>query len=486
MLLLQSDGVYSIPREPVREALAAMGAHNAEWREQNRLGQPLRGVAVTCVALGCPKNDVDAEYMLGLLQAAGARVVDSPVEADVVLVNTCAFIQPAVEDAVEALLDVASLPDGRRRTILATGCLAPRYGRQLVEELPEVAAFVGPGDVPNIVGIVERALRGEKLFLSSDTRFIGSAALPRRRIEPPWRGTVKIADGCDHACTFCTIPRIRGPFRSRDPDDICQEVRRLVDEGAREICLVAQDSCSYGKDLGMDEGLARLLEQLAQTVGSGVWLRVQYLHPDRVSDATVDAILGIEQVVEYFDLPFQHASARVLQRMGRAGRGERYAELIAAVRERCPPAAVRATFIVGFPGEEEDDFHQLLEFVTATEPDHVSCFVYWAEEGTAAAGMAARPSSPVRRFRNEELAVTAYHVMTQRAEQFVGSCVDVLVEGEPEGQLVVGRTFRDAPDVDGVFHLSIGGGDADVRAGEFVAAQVTGAQGNDLYGKPVG
>ncbi len=446
----------------------------------------LSRVAVALVPLGCPKNDADAEYLLGLLERAGARVVQDPACADVILVNTCAFIQPAVEEALDTLLDcadlldVAELPHGRAPVLICTGCLPARYGTELLEELPEVSGFVGPGAVDRIVEVVTRTLEGERLFVAPPPRFIGSADLPRCRIEPPWRASVKIADGCSHACSFCTIPSLRGGFRSRPPDDIAAEVESLLAGGVVEVCLVAQDTTSYGSDLGLDEGLARLLERLAPLVDPRGWLRVQYLHPDRLTEVAIEAILGIEPVPPYFDLPFQHASRSVLRAMRREGDAVSYAELVASIRSRCPDAALRATFILGFPGETEDDFAELLAFLDATEPDHVAAFTYWPEEGTRAAALPEQVSEPVARERHQELLDAARQIAQTRSERFLGSTLDVLVEEGEENDGPVGRTLRDAPEVDGTFYLASA---RQLAPGAIVPARVDGADANDLRGR---
>lgn len=448
-------------------------------------GPVLAGVAVALVPLGCPKNDADGEYLLGLLCRAGARVVADPAEADAILVNTCAFIQPAVEEAIDTLLELAEVAAESGGALVCTGCLPARYGHELLAELPEVRAFVGPGALEHVVEAVDQALHGERLFLAPRLTFIGSAEIPRCRIEPPWRATVKISDGCCHACSFCTIPSIRGRYRSRTPDDIAEEVRRLVRTGVVEVNLVAQDTAAYGDDLGEGEGLARLLEQLAPILGADRWLRVQYLHPERLSPAATEAILNLDPVVPYFDLPLQHAAPSVLRLMGRQARPEAALDLVAAIRSRCPEAAVRATFIVGFPGETEDDFRALLDFVETLCPDHTAAFIYCPEEGTRAAGLPQTVPQPVARERHQELLEVARCCAQARSEELVGKTLRVLVEGTDEetGGDYVGRTFRDAPGVDGHFYLESMGGP--LQPGSFTEALVKSCEANDLRGRMV-
>ncbi len=443
--------------------------------------EKLRGVTFALVGLGCPKNDVDAEYLAGLLEAAGARMVEDPAEADVILVNTCAFIEPAVREALEALEEAASLKEAGVRAVICAGCLPQRYREQLARELPEIDGFMGPGAVGRVVEVVARVLAGERVLELPPPSFLGSCATPRVRTDVPWTAYVKIADGCSHPCTFCTIPAIRGPYRSRPVEDVVAEAVRLAEEGAVELCLVSQDSTSYGADLGLDEGLARLVEQMAEELGRRGfegWIRVQYLHPDKLTQRAMEALCGGEPVVPYFDLPFQHASQRILRAMGRAGSGEAYLELVSRIRELRPEAAIRATFIVGFPGETEGDFQELLDFVARLQPDHVAVFPYWPEEGTPAAEMAGQVEEAERRRRAEALTEAALAAAAERGRWYVGRKMKVLVEEAHEGA-AVGRSLRDAPEVDGSFTVS----GADARPGEFVWAVVEEADEHDLIGR---
>jgi ribosomal protein S12 methylthiotransferase len=437
----------------------------------------LSGVRLFCLPLGCPKNDVDAEYMLGLLAQAGATIVAAPEDADVVLVNTCAFIQPAVEEAIDNLLSLADLKSRGVRALICSGCLPQRFAGDLAAELPEVDAFMGPGEVENVVAVVADALAGHGGLRASEPRFIGSAAVPRRALGPSWRATAKIADGCGHRCTFCTIPAIRGPFRSRTPDDVVAEVEALLEAGAREICLVAQDTSGYGADLGTADGLPALLERLSPIVGAGRWLRVQYLHPDRLGPRLIDTMLGLDAVVPYFDLPFQHASPQVLRLMGRAGSRAEYEALVGAIRDREPDAAVRATFITGFPGETDADFHDLLGFVADVKADHVAVFPYWPEDGTPAARLPGRVSDPEVRGRHEELVATAHSASQACGSRFVGRTLRVLVEAAMGDGAYEGRSFRDAPEVDGVVRLS---SPQVLDSGAFTDALIMSAEVSDL------
>ncbi|MCX7598197.1 MAG: 30S ribosomal protein S12 methylthiotransferase RimO [Armatimonadetes bacterium] len=440
----------------------------------------LSGVKVALIRLGCPKNDVDAEYMLGLLERAGCEVVRHPEAADVVIVNTCSFIRPACDEAIETLLEAADLKTQGVRAVVCAGCLPARYGTELVAELAEIDGFLAPGAIEQVAKVVAAALRGDRPVALGSRGAFPQAGWPRHKLDPPWRATIKIADGCSHACTFCTIPFIRGRYKSQPVAALVGEVEAALTAGATEICLVAQDTSSYGLDLGLQDGLVALLESLSPLVTTERWLRVQYLHPDRLTPNLIAALLRLPGVVSYFDLPFQHGSARILSAMGRQGNRKSYTRLVEAIREQNPDAAIRATFIVGFPGETDEDFHELLGFVGDIEPDHVAVFPYYAEEGTRAARMPGRVPQPELRRRLEEFTDTAHSVAHRRGERLVGRRLQVLVEEHTGGGQYAGRTFRDAPDIDGVFYLL---GRRRLAPGNFVQAVVTGAEVSDLFGQ---
>lgn len=440
----------------------------------------LSGVKVALIRLGCPKNDVDAEYMLGLLERAGCEVVDEPAGADVVIVNTCSFIRPACDEAIETLLEAADLKAQGVRAVLCAGCLPARYGAELAAELGEIDGFLAPGAIAMVAEVVAQALRRERPVVLGRRGVFPQAGWPRHKLDPPWRATIKIADGCSHGCTFCTIPLIRGRYQSQPIEALISEVEEALAAGAVEICLVAQDTSSYGADWGSQDALVGLLDKLSPLVSAERWLRVQYLHPDRLTPNLIAAMLNLPGVVPYFDLPFQHASQKVLAAMGRGGHRKTYTRLVEAIRERNADAAIRATFIVGFPGETEEDFHELLGFVADIEPDHVAIFPYYAEEGTRAARFSGRVSQPELRRRLEELTDTAHSVAHRRGERFLGRCLPVLVEEHTGGGQYVGRTFRDAPDVDGLFYLLA---QQPLTPGSFVQAVVTGVEVSDLFGR---
>ncbi|MBD3292231.1 MAG: 30S ribosomal protein S12 methylthiotransferase RimO [Armatimonadia bacterium] len=437
---------------------------------------------IALISLGCPKNLVDSEVMLGLLQDAGHEVIDQVEGADVVIVNTCAFIEPAVEEAVEALLDTVALrgEDGRPRVICA-GCLTERYGSELQAELPEIDAFVGPGSVNEIADVVERCVDEGQLLVQAAPPWLYSAETPRTRTGREWLAYVKVADGCDHQCAYCMIPRLRGSFRSRSPEDIRREVDGLIAEGVREICMIAQDTSMWGADLAGDWTLARLLRTLELDEWDG-WVRLQYLHPDGITPELLRAVADVEQVVPYFDIPLQHAAPAVLRSMGRRGDAESYLAIVEGVRETLPRAAIRTTFIVGYPGETEADFGALLEFVERARFDRLSAFRYWDEPGTRAAELPDHVSEGDALDRLETLMLTQAEISREINQSFIGERLRVLVErDDDETGETLGRSFRDAPDVDGEVVL-----EGQAPLGTFADVTITYAEEHDLWGETDG
>lgn len=440
--------------------------------------------SVALVSLGCPKNLVDAEVMLGLLEEAGYRVVEETEEAEVLIVNTCAFIEPAVEEAVEALLDLSELKGDACRCLICTGCLTERYQEELLEQLPEVDAFVGPGSVGEIVEVVDRCLGGEDRFVASGPPWLYRADTPRLRTGALWLANVKIADGCSHRCSYCMIPQLRGPYRSRDAADIRAEVAGLIGDGVREICMIAQDTSAWGQDVAAGQTLPDLLRSLDLDGWDG-WLRMQYLHPSGIRDDLLAAVAEIPQVVSYFDIPLQHADASVLRSMGRRGDPDSYLQMLQRIRAAVPDAALRTTFIVGYPGESRTQFDSLLQFVQEARFDRLSAFHYWNEPGTRAAELPGQVSGDEATERLEELMMTQASVSREINEQLVGTRLRVLVErpADEPGEMI-GRSHRDAPEIDGEV-LVRGVVGAARQPGEFVTAVVTEADEHDLCAEMV-
>ena len=440
---------------------------------------------VALVSLGCPKNLVDSEVMLGLLEQAGYRIVDEVEGAEVVIVNTCAFIEPAVEEAVEALLDLADLKASGTRCLICAGCLTSRYGAELLAELPEVDAFLGPGSVPEIAAVIERCLAGERPVEMAAVPWLYAADTPRVRTGREWLAHVKVADGCSHRCAYCMIPSLRGPYRSRPAEDIRAEIAGLIDEGVREICMIAQDTSAWGSDLPGAQTLAGLLESL-ELGGWDGWLRLQYLHPDGITDELLAAVAGSEQVVEYFDIPLQHADAAMLRSMGRRGDAGAYLALLGRIRAVMPQAALRTTFIVGFPGESRERFESLLHFVAAARFDRLSAFRYWDEPGTRAHELGDKVDPAEAQDRLDELMALQAAISREINQGFVGRTLRVLVEeeGEEAGE-VLGRSSRDAIEIDGSVIIACDAAGSCPERGRFADVLVQEAFEHDLRGIPL-
>jgi ribosomal protein S12 methylthiotransferase len=436
---------------------------------------------VALVPLGCPKNLVDAEVMLGLLDEAGYEVGADEHEADVVIVNTCAFIDAAQEEAVEALLDLAELKEhGNCRALIVAGCLSQRFGEQLFDELPEVDGIVGPGDVPQIAAVVAQALAGRKPV---EVEGLGREPTPAPRWAPEAAVSryVKIAEGCDHSCAFCTIPQLRGPFHSRPPDQIGQECRAMAEAGVREIVLVGQDTSAYGLDLQPPESLARLLQSLRSLPLEG-WLRVMYLHPDRVDERLIETIGEHMLAVNYFDIPFQHAAPRVLQAMHRAGGVEEYLALVERIRRSVPEAALRTTFLLGYPGETDEDFDLLLDFIAEARFDRAACFAFSPQDGTVAAELPNSVPAEVIAERVERFMEAQEALSLERNRHFEGQRLRVLLEHQDDrtGEWI-GRSYRDAPEVDG--QVVLASSTQTLEPGRFVWAVIEEALAHDLRGR---
>ncbi len=439
------------------------------------------------ISLGCAKNLVDTEVMLGHLDRAGCDLVDDPEQADVIIVNTCAFIGPAREESIRTILDAAEYKkSGSARRLVVAGCMVQRYADEMRESLPEVDAFIGLDELAKITvaALDPNPPEASTLVRPSNLDVIGSTYLydaeaPRRLSTPWWTAFVKIAEGCDHTCSFCPIPMFRGQFRSRPADDIVDEARRLVAGGAVELNLVAQDSSHYGRDRGDQRGLAGLLQRLDEVDGLH-WLRVHYLYPNTVSEGLIEAMARLPKVVPYVDMPLQHAHPEMLKRMRRGGSGEGHLRLLERFRRAMPEAALRTTLIVGFPGETEEEFEALLEFVAAARFDHLGVFTYSHEEGTGAFALADDVPEETKQERRERVMQLQQELLLDKLEAQVGREVEVLVEGvHPETELLlVGRMATQAQEVDGQVLINEGW----ATPGSLVRVELTEVAGYDLVG----
>jgi len=437
--------------------------------------------AVHFISLGCPKNRVDTEVMLGLTGQAGFTITPEAEEADVIVVNTCGFIGDAKEESIDTILEMARHKvDGRCKRLVVTGCLSQRYGGDLSRDMPEVDQFLGSGDVDKIVA----AMRGEmpRDGVSMDPAYLYDDVTPRLLSLPSYTAYVKIAEGCDRPCSFCIIPKLRGGQRSRSPESVEREVRDLVAAGAVEINLVAQDLTTYGDDLPAPQpNLAGLVRRLAQ-VENLRWLRLHYAYPTATTDELLAAIADEPRVAKYVDMPLQHISDNVLKAMRRGYVGKTPRALVEKIRARVPGVTLRTTFIVGHPGETDADFQQLCDFVKEAEFDRVGVFTYSLEDGTHAATLGNRVPEDEMERRRRELMRLQRAISRKKMKALVGRTMEVLVEGESDESeyLMQGRHEGQAPEIDGMVFLALAPDMPPPRMGDLVSAKVTSFADYDL------
>jgi ribosomal protein S12 methylthiotransferase len=442
------------------------------------------------VSLGCPKNLVDSEVMLGLARDAGHELTADAAQAEVLVVNTCAFIDSAKQESVDAILEMARYKQGGScRRLIVTGCLGERYRDELRTEVPEIDAVLGTGEVPDIVRAIDGLAGGVRaaplaFFRGSRPSYIYDAGTPRVLATPGHYAYVKIAEGCDYKCSFCIIPTLRGGYRSRPANSVVQEAERLAASGVRELILISQDTTFYGVDRHERGALARLLQRLNRVDGIE-WIRLLYLYPTTIDDLTLDTMAECEKVCKYIDLPLQHASNPVLKRMKRPGSRQKYDRLLANIRTRVPGVSLRTTFIVGFPGETEEDVDELCRFVSDHPFEHVGAFTYSHEEGTAAHSFDDDVPASVKRARRNRLMRLQKGLVRRRLRARLGERTLMLVDG-PTGDhdlVLRGRLSSQAPDIDGSVYLT----ECDptrYRAGDFVEVDIVGARDYDLIAAP--
>ena len=443
---------------------------------------------VGVISLGCAKNLVDTEVMLGHLDRAGCEFVQDPEQAELMLVNTCSFIDAAREESIRTILEIAELKrTACLRRLVVAGCLVQRYREELARALPEVDAFIGLDELSRVVaeaartaGPLEPLRPPEPAPPPRRSAYLYDHETPRRAAAPGASAYVKIAEGCDHTCAFCAIPSFRGAFRSRRPESVVLESRALAARGVREINLIAQDSSHYGRDLGRTDGLAELLVQL-DAIEELRWIRVHYLYPNTVTPRLIETMAGAPRVVPYVDLPLQHADADVLARMRRGGSAASHLRLLERFRAAMPDVALRSTFIVGFPGETEREFQALLDFVREARFRHLGVFTYSHEEDTPAERLDDDVPAEVKAERRERLLACQQEIAFAYNEALVGRRVEVLVEGaHPETEhLLAARMASQAPDVDGQVLIN----DGTASPGEFVPVEITETAAYDLVGR---
>ena len=436
------------------------------------------------ISLGCAKNLVDTEVMLGIMREHGIDITNEPAEADILIVNTCAFIQSAKEESVTTVLGMADYKEtGRCRSLIVAGCLGQRYGQQLLDELPEADAIIGTGAWGRIMEVIQETLKGRRLLIAGKDETIYDAKTPRLRTTPQYTAYVKIAEGCDHRCAFCAIPLIRGSFRSRAMEDILDEVRELAESGVREIVLIAQDSANYGLDRYQKPMLPSLLQELAK-IEKIAWIRVLYSYPKYFTDELIDVIASEPKVVKYVDLPLQHAHDAVLRSMNRPDTRKGVEKLIQKLRERIPGVAIRSTFIVGFPGETDTHYQALRSFVEEQRFDKVGIFTYSEEEDTPAAVMAQKVSEEVMQERYHDLMSLQSKISEEINIALENHEIDVLIEGRDTEQqsIAVGRSYREAPEVDGQIYIE---GDTESLVGDIVRVRLLQGFTYDIVGERV-
>ncbi len=439
---------------------------------------------VSLVSLGCPKNLVDAEVMLGYLGREGYEVTTDERDADIIIVNTCSFIKEAKQESIDTILDLADRKhDARCRILIVTGCLPQRYQEELAGELPEVDIFVGTGDYPRIAEIIaeHRGVSGQ-LRYTGDPNFLFDEHLPRLKSSPYYSAYLKIAEGCSNCCSYCVIPSLRGAFRSRSLESLLDEARELVAGGVKELNLIAQDITAYGRDLSATMSLEELLRELVKLEGLR-WIRLLYAYPDGITDGLIHLIKSEEKLCKYLDIPLQHISDPVLKRMNRRSTEADIRKLITGLRTEIPEIALRTSLIVGFPGETDEDFKKLLHFVEEVQFDRLGVFCYSREEGTPAVAMPDQVSERLKRDRYRKLMRAQARVSFKRNRLLIDTMEQVIVEGysDETDLLLKGRSSRQAPDIDGQVYITAG----NASVGDIVSLKITDSSDYDLIGEIV-
>ena len=439
---------------------------------------------VGMVSLGCAKNQVDGEVLMASLRDGGFVPVDDAAMADIAIVNTCGFIESAKRESIEEILELATLKkEGKIKKLVVTGCLGERYQQEMHKELPEVDAVIGIGANGEIAELLTKMMEKDQYVESFPEKDKMPLCGGRVLTTPSYFAYVKIAEGCDNRCSYCAIPLIRGGYRSRTMESIEEECRALVADGAKELILIAQDTSRYGIDLYGEYSLAKLMERLCK-IDSLHWLRVLYCYPDSITDELLEVMAREEKIVPYIDLPLQHASGKILKAMNRRGDRQSLTALMKKIREKVPEVVLRTTLIAGFPGETEEDFTELAEFVKDVKFERMGCFAYSQEEGTAAAELPDQVEDETKERRAEILMDDQMNIMDAQGQELIGQTLEVLVEGfDRYAECWFGRSYRDAPDIDGKVFFTTGG--KRPRLGSFVKVEITDCMDADLTGELV-
>ena len=436
---------------------------------------------IFCVSLGCDKNLVDTEMMLGLLNKDGYTFTDDEHEADVVVVNTCCFIGDAKEESVNTILEMAELKkEGRCKALIVTGCMAQRYKQEILDEIPEVDGILGTSTYDEISSVLKKVLGGSRESCFHDLNALPNVEMPRVVSTGGYYAFIKIAEGCDKRCTYCIIPDLRGSYRSVPMERLIEEAKQLASQGVKELILVAQETTLYGIDLYKKKSLPKLLHELCKIPGIQ-WIRIQYCYPEEITQELIETIREEEKVCNYLDIPIQHASDRILKRMGRRTNQKQLREMIASLRSQIPDIALRTTLISGFPGETEEDQEEVMRFVDEMEFERLGVFAYSQEEDTPAAEFPDQVPQELKEERRDEIMELQQEISYEKSQSMIGKVLEVMIEGKvADENAYVGRTYMDAPGVDGLIFINT---DLDLMSGDFVRAKVTGALEYDLIGE---
>ena len=430
------------------------------------------------VSLGCDKNLVDSEMMITSLRKNGFVLTDDIEDADVIVVNTCCFIGDAKEESINTLIEMGGYKEGRCKLLVAAGCLAQRYHNEIKEDIPEVDLIVGTMGYEDLSEKINEALGGKGVLESlKDIDYLPTPLTDRDSMSGGYYAYLKIAEGCDKCCTYCVIPKVRGHYRSVPMDNLIAQAKHLVANGAKELILVAQETTLYGKDIYGEKSLPKLLEELSK-IDELKWIRILYCYPEEITDELISAIKNLPKVCHYLDMPIQHGSDDVLRRMGRWTNREQIEKTVAKLREEIPDIALRTTLITGFPGETEDDFEQIKEFVKKMEFDRLGVFTYSREEDTPAAEMDGQIDEEVKEARRDEIMQIQQDIAFDKSNSRVGEIYEVMIEGRlPDEGVYIARTYMDAPDVDGYVFIQ---SDYNLDSGDFVKVEVTRSDEYDL------
>ncbi|GAA3661866.1 30S ribosomal protein S12 methylthiotransferase RimO [Asaccharospora irregularis] len=433
-------------------------------------------------SLGCSKNLVDAEIMMGILNKKGYKLIGNFEEADIIIVNTCGFIESAKQESIETILEFAALKEtGNLKLLVVTGCLAQRYSDELKTEIPEIDAIVGTGSYQNIDEIMDNLQKENKVVSLNDIEVVYNEELPRYVSTPTYMAYLKIGEGCDNHCTYCIIPKLRGKYKSRKMEDIIKEAKNLASRGVKELVVIAQDTTKYGCDLYGEEKLPELLKELSNIEGLK-WIRIMYSYPESITEELVQVIKEHDNICNYFDMPIQHASNRILKLMNRNTTKEDILSKIEMIRKNIPDATLRTTIITGFPGETEDDFKELIEFAKTVEFDRLGAFAYSREENTAADKLPDHIEDSVKVQRRDALMMVQQEISQKLNNKKIGNIYEVLIEEQIEDSVYIGRTKGDAEEIDSIVYVK---SLDELKVGDFVEVKINSALEYDLMGDVV-